>query len=556
MGHRRVEARVAGRTVVVRGPLALALALAEIPAPVRAAAPELPRDEPPPARGPVEVESAGLPPELVAPPVAVLGEARRLEAALRFADAARIHEEQWRATGDPRFLYHAAVLRARAGQHAVALRHLVECIGAFIARGEGRISEALRRHLEDARQREFEATTPTRLRLVEPTAGGLRPVPAALLDRARLVVRASGLPGEHVHGNSFEIVGPVPGELRLDPGAWIVQLELPGFSSVEVERSIGPGPTEWEIVVQRRELVVDLRFTPARALRRARLRMRATDHDSLLAFEHDLRAPTATVTLTPGPWRLEVAARRHEAAMDLTIAPGQPAIAVTLHERPSGDDKRLRRDKKLVIGILVPFAAAFYTGMGLMLGAANRDGRIEERDAAAHEAAGLDPKMPGMIDPAAQAMIEAAYPTAQYHRDVAAMTRLHTAGIVIAGVSIGAAAAVAPVAAGARRRVAFIELGAGAALLGGGAAWLAWSLDRRADLLDDPARRVTAEQLDRGDGHRIAASMFTGAGLGLVLFTGVVLATDAAGRDRRARSFGAAPLAAPGLAGLSLRGRF
>lgn len=553
---------------------ALALVLAQIPAPARAAAPApagssgsepaprpsgpegaaSPRDEPPPVSGPVVVETGGMPPELAAPPVSALGEARRLEAAQRFAEAARIFEDQWRATADPRFLYHAAALRSRAGQHALALRQLDECLRAFIERGQ--LPDAVRRHLEDARQREIAATIPVRIQLVEPTLGGLQPVPAATSERARVAARPAGSPGGHVPKDMFEVAGAGGAELRLDPGGWFVRVEVPGFVPVEAVRQVEAGPTAWEVVVQRRRVFVDLRFAPESAVRRARLRLRASDHDSRLALEKKLSGPTTTVTLTPGPWRLEVEARRHEAVMDLTIAPDQPAIAVNLYRSAIPHDQRLSRDKKVVLGILGAFSVMYFTGIGLILGGTNREGRAEKRDAEAYTAAGLDPKVPGTIDPAAAAMIEAAYPAAQLHDDVEAAKRLHTAGIVVAAGAIGTAAAVAPLAAGARRRVAWIELGVGAAVAGGGAGWLAWSLGQRALLLDEPAGRLTGKQLDRGDGHRIAASMFTGIGLGMVVFSAVVLATDAAARRKRARSFGAAPLAAPGLAGLSLRGRF
>ncbi|MFY0541280.1 hypothetical protein [Nannocystis pusilla] len=99
------------------------------------------------------------------------------------------------------------------------------------------------------------------------------------------------------------------------------------------------------------------------------------------------------------------------------------------------------------------------------------------------------------------------------------------------------------------------ELGLGGVLLAGGGGWLGFALGERERLLDHPELRVTAARLDRTDGQRIAAALFTGVGAGLVLFSGIALLHDAADRRKRARVRDRA-VGRPGLAGWSLAGRF
>ncbi|MBZ5711305.1 hypothetical protein [Nannocystis pusilla] len=495
-----------------------------------------------------------LPAELVAPPVPALAEARQMEADLRFAEAARIYEAQWQATADARFLYHAAVAHARAGHHAVARRLHEQCLTTM--QGRGAPSQLAKRWLELAILREALATKRVYLTLVESLPGGLTAVPPGTLATARTVLRKLGAAGEAVPGDSFEIRGRLPDELRLDPGPWSVQVEVPGFVPQALQVVVGDDSPPWQVVLYRRKIVVDLRFSPERALRGAQLELQAVDHASPFALRRPLLGPTTTVTLTPGAWRLQVDARRHVADVNLAVGTGMGPIDVTLHRRRPVDDQRLVRDRKLVVGLLGTFAATYATSVVLLVLAASADTRAAKRDAAAHKGAGVDPKMPGEIEAAAAAAIEATYPAAQFHRDLEYAGDLHTAGAVLAGVGLGALLSGLPAASRAQRRAPVIELGLGAALLAGGGGWLGYALGERERLLADPDQRVLPSRLDRTDGHRIAASLFTGVGLGLVVFSGVVLARDAADRRKRARAITAAPWAAPGLAGWSLAGRF
>lgn len=525
--------------------VALTLVVTATPLPVRAGIPEAPavvHDEPVSpaiAAAPLEV-----PPELAMPPAAEP----------RPEEAARIFEAQRLTTADARFLHAAGAARSRAGHHAVALRWFELCL--TVLNREGRLTEPVRVFLEGARQREVAATLPVHIVLVEPTAGGRQQVPGSALHAARTVLRQLGPTGEAVPGSSFEFTGPFPPELRLDPGPWYVQIDAPGFTATAGQQVASPATALWTFSVVRPKVVVDLRFAPERALRGARMRLRAIDHTSPLALERPLMGPTATVMLTPGPWQLEVRARRHRADMNLSIGPGQRPIDVALVRATAVEDSRLASDRKLLFGLFGAFCATYFTSIGLLIAGARSEKRIERRDAAAYADAGLDPAEPEMIDPAEQAALESNYAAARLHRDFARAIDLQTAGAVLGGASLGAALSLVSLGPRGRRSAAVVGLGFGAALAAGGAGWMAWSRGETDSLLEDPARRVTPARLDRGDGHRIASSLLAGLGLGLVVFSGVALAHDAAVRRKRARAFTTAPWAAPGLAGWSLAGRF
>ncbi|MFY0541279.1 hypothetical protein [Nannocystis pusilla] len=272
--------------------VAVALVVAGVPPPARANQP-VAEDGPVVAVEPVEVavDVERPPPELAAPPVAALGHAQELAASGRFAEAAQIYEAQWQTTADARFLYHAAIARSRADQHALALRLLDECMRRMSA--GGRPPEPVHRHLEAARARELQATVPVDLQLFE----GSQAVPDATLAAARISLRQLGPAGEPVPGNSFEMVGRPANGLHLDPGRWQVDLDVPGFAPARLVAEAAPA---WSLQLHRRKVVVDLRFSPERALRGGQLRLQALDHASPFALERPLAGPTTTVTLTPG----------------------------------------------------------------------------------------------------------------------------------------------------------------------------------------------------------------------------------------------------------------
>lgn len=522
--------------------LALATALSLAPAGARAQAPAEgerlplvvrdPATPPDEARGPQDPIATSEPQELALPSIREVLRARTAEDAGRPAEAAQVLEALWAQTGDPRYLYHAALARSRAGQHALALRHLLLWQERAAA-----AADPARRRVEAQIAAERALTTPIRVQLA--LAPG-RPLQPTELATAAITLTLESTLGQ---GPPATIAwqGTATQEVRVDRGAWQVLAEGPGFLPTRA-RFVAAGEAElaWEVVVARRQVAVDLRFRPPRALRKARLSLRSDESGALI--ERELPGPTLTLMLAAGSWQLAVEAPRHRAAQALVVAAGQGPIDVALSKRPREDlGGRLDRTPKFAYVAAGLLGAGYITGVGLLLGATGRSTRIEERTEEL------------LMDPAVD--LEAVYPTAEYHRDLRRITDLGTSGAFVATFGLGAVVGVVPMLLKARRRASAIELGIGAAGLGGGAALLASYYQRRDAVLDrtDPAHRLSVDADDPFSGRRIGGAMLAGMGAGMVVFSAALLIHDAAGRRR---GLAAAPLAAPGLAGLSLRGRF
>lgn len=557
MPHPRPATRALG--IILGLALAAPTARAQSPAYPPDRDPAYPPDRDPaypPDRDPLQTDGQPLadpdvPPELVLPPVAAMLQAQRLARAGRHLEAALLYESLWASSSDLRLGYHAARERALAGHHAVALRHFQRVLELGTT-----LSEPTRAHLASKLASERAQTRTVRVRLVESVPGGLQDLPPAAFAGARLIVEAA-----HEPGVAVLTVELGPGELLpLDLGAWVVRVEVPGYLPLAVQQTLDlavADPT-WQLELMRRPVAVDLRFSPPNALRDATLRLTATDRSPPPVIERPLTGPRTTVMLTTGPWQLEVGNLRYQATLPLTITPRQGPIDVVLRKRSRPADPRFTRDKKLVLGVLGGFGASYLVGIGLILGGASRESRAEKRNDALLTAEGLDPKKDVQPDPAALARIDAAYPTADYHRDMKLASTLNMAGVHVSIGGIGAAMAVLPVAMGARKRVAYIELGVGAAFLAGGSAWLATFLKHRAEVLAPDARRITKSEFDHLNITQLGVSMVNGLGIGLVTFSLIALIVDTAKRRRadRAPRFTLDSGPGPGLVGGSLRARF
>lgn len=538
------HARPATRAIAI----AIAVALAIAPRAARAQAPAHPTD---PDREALQTDSSPLavdreyPAELMLPPVAALLQAERLARAGQHLEAALLLEAQWAATGDPRVGYHAARERSRAGQHALAMRHYTRLLGPGSA-----LSLMARDHVTAQVASEYAQTRQVRLRLVEAVPGGVVDLPIDARRGAQITL-------ELARGVDLPTEALVPGaSLPLDLGTWNFRLEVPGYlpltGQLIVDGTVEPPLRTLELV--RRPVEVLLRFSPARAGRGADLRLTATDRFPSPKLERHVTGPTIQVTMTAGPWELEANNGRYRALQRLTITPQQGPIDVEL--RKSAEPPRFTRDRKLALGVLGYFTASYIVGIGLILGGASRESRIEKRNDALLTAEGLDPEKDTQPGAAALARIDAAYPTREYHHDLKVTSDIQGAGIQVSFAGIGAALSVLPVALGARKRVALIELGAGAALLTGGSVWLAHFVKTRAERLAPDARRITSSEFDRLTLSQLGASFFTGLGASLVLFPALALIVDAAKRRKAPRRFTLEPGPGPGLVGGSLRARF
>lgn len=521
-----------------RAPRGVALSLAAAlatggPAPARAQEP---------ARAPAPLTVADEPADLALPP-GLADDARELARAGRFAAAAVRFEAALAGTGDVRLLYHAGVARSQAGHHALAHRHFTEAR----ARAGGLAATTVQ--LLDARvAAELALLIPVRLQLVRGPGGP--PIDPSWLADGQVTVRSAAEPPES--RVMFTMTGYGGQPLPLDPGPWIVQVRLRGHRPAELFGTVIPGSGEvtWQVALAPMQVPVDLRFSPASALRRAHLKLTSVGDPTPRVIERDLDQAALTLMLPVGTYQLDVTARRREAHTQLLIAPGQGPIAVELRRpdrRRSGE--RFDRDDKLMAGIGVLLLAELTAGAGLTLAGAVITSRALTRNERL--------LMSALVDDGGLSQVETSYPTSGFHRDLSRGMNFETAGLVTAFAAVGALIPALTVASRMRRRAAAVEIGVGAAMIAGGAVWLDDYLGRRDRQLGatDPTDRVVGPDLNRLNGHNVGASALLGLGISLAVLPAVALLTDRR-KKRRWGSASLSPWTAPGQAGLALRGRF
>jgi hypothetical protein len=518
----------------------VALAVAAAPLPTLAQAPA---GAPSPERRPLEpmTEPPGL-----TPPGLGAREAERLAAVGRHAEAAGVYEAQLSVDGDPRHLYRAGVERSLAGQHALALQHFTR----YLERAGG-VDDATRRHVQ-ARLAESRARTVAVTLQVVDIGGAAVDVGSA---RVALQQVAPGLgPGLSTR---LSLPGYRGEELRLDPGPWIVRVEVPGYLPAALERSAGAEPgAAWRVVVTPQKVAVDLRFGPPRALRGARLQLRSRRPGVAGVIERAVDAPGMTLVLPAGPWQLDVVANRHEAHRELTVVPGMGPVDVTLNRRGrDAGDRRFERNEALLLALSGSALIFALAGAGVAIAGSAREGRVRRRNEDLLVDSLVDAASPTPSDPTGLARVEAEYSTASYHHDLRRAFRLETAGVTVIAAGLGALATGLPVSARTRRWAVWTELGVGVAATAGGAVWMSDAQRRERERLTRtaPDDRVGASDLRALAGSRAGASLLLGLGIGLVLFPAVALIVDRAQRKRQAQ---VSPLLGPGLTGLAVRGRF
>lgn len=504
------------------------------------------------AQDPVDVGYAraapaeAVPPALALPDAPPVVQARRLAGEGRHAEAAEALEVGFRASNDVRYLVHAALERSAAGQHAPAIRHLEQTIPRIGAGDE-------RRFVDDQLARARSRTTPVRLRLVDRRTG--QPIPGPSLAEAQIVVRGLG-PTDRPPELSLSSYGGEP--LWLDPGAWSVKVRVPGFRPVELRRSPlwGAGEETWDVTLLAEQVAVTLNVTPGRALRNATLTLTPVrPPGSPLA--RPLERKDVTFVLHGGWWQAAVSTKRHEGSASFFVAENMKPVPLALRRRHDPSVRKFERNERYEIASGIMLIAHLVAGAGVTFAGAFKHQRADDRNARLLQRAIVDDATGDADGKPAIEQVEASYATPEFHADLGRAMNLEAGGMatLMSGVAILVPALT--VSARARRRVAFIELGTGAALLAGGAAWLAVAVPARAARLaeDDPVDRVDRVALRPHTSANLGASMLTGFGAGLVVYTAVALIADAR-RKRRYGRLDPAPLAAPGLVGAGLAGRF
>jgi hypothetical protein len=246
--------------------------------------------------------------------------------------------------------------------------------------------------------------------------------------------------------------------------------------------------------------------------------------------------------------------------MWLTVTPGMGPIDVHLQRRAAGATApKFTRNPGLLAGLLL--AAGLHVAIGgtMTILGTGRWGRAVRRNEGLLfdgllDAASAEPSSPTGLE-----LVEAAYPTADYHRDLGRAMNLELAGTAALAGGLGAMFAALPVAGRERRRIAWISTGVGVVMTAGGAVWLAAHLDKREARLaeSEPARRVTSSDLRPLGAAQTGAALLTGLGIGLVVYPCIALLSDTVRQSRerhdRAR---VTPYMSPGQAGLVFHGRF
>lgn len=347
--------------------------------------------------------------------------------------------------------------------------------------------------------------------------------------------------------------------------ALLLSLALAGVSGpARAQEPIAPtnfpqqaGPPAW--TPPARPVLVDLRFSPHRALRDGVLRIAPQQANLPATSERPIYGPTMTLSLPPGVYMLNVSARRHEANLSLEVRPGMYPVEVTLQRRKTsrGDAPRFINNDPLVASIGGVGLISLLAGAGLVIVGAVREGKANRRNEDLLMDALVDAAAPTPKDPTGLALVEDSYATETYHRDLSRAMTLSVAGGAVA--MSGLAGALTSVVAGnrLRHRAAYVQMGFGAALLAGGAVALAFfERDRKAMLtIDDPALRFTRSDRRTLDATAVTGSLLTGLGVGLLLYPAVALIGDKMKR-RRTGATAFAPYMGPGQAGFSLRGEF
>lgn len=317
-------------------------------------------------------------------------------------------------------------------------------------------------------------------------------------------------------------------ELELDPGDWLVRAEAPGLVPLEKTLAVArPAPRAREPAVQdealtlardRRELALQL--GPAAAITAGlTLTLRADPDVQELPERREQviegAAADQRLTLAPGRWYVTIAApgfRAREAVWDVDVAdPGAIALEPVplAAPPPKPPPQRPAPDLRLGLGLGLglPGGLAFGTGIGTVV----RYRQIVPRFVPAPNNAG-------------------------YVR--ALQTTEVGAGLIGGGLGLGATALTAGL--GARDRALWIELAVGGVLASAGAAWYATEWQRVQKMLYDGGKADSVIDI-LPVRREIAAASILGAGVGLVVGSGVALLTRALVARRAAPRLGVGP---------------
>ena len=397
--------------------------------------------------------------------------------------------------------------------------------------------------------------------------------PEAAAKGAEIVVRRIPLGPDDARPELTLRVPPPTGAttanraIYLDAGRWTVDVRAKGFVSqpqeIEIGKrtkqadpltfTLGPDPklrqVAFRIDVPTGTKIdrVDVQLRPSGGgegeVRACTIRPYESNECKLLADVGTWEIAATAAGFKPFSQVITLTSGKETAAFTLPMtSESTVAVAPELPAEPAETDvvpKRVRM--KMAGGLNASGLPVFVTGLGLAVYGSNAYDRAVTTD-------------PADCSSAAESF--------NCRADTIKAIRLRTAGLSLVGTATGLFVTGLTAEFDVKPRVWYAELGTGAALLAGGAAWLAStniSLNRQLGSAGAPPDWETSvPNIDRATNQRLAAAMFMGTGIGLITGStvGLLVRRRYAAQKKPLANAKLAPFAPVGGGGFMLSGRF
>jgi hypothetical protein len=544
--------------------LALALLAATPASPASSAPPSQPTppsptEQPSPTTAPAAQPSPSAP----APSGAVeerLLRAEKLYKERRYVDSARELEALWDETRQLNALYNAALARFAAGHFAQTISYL-RTYTAQVKDAPPEALEVANFQLDKAKERSVEVPL-----IVGP--------PAALSEGAEVTIRRiPDNPGDRRPDLFVRLTpagesAPAATNLYLDAGRWSVAVSARGYMRADreinvVKGKVGASPVSFVLARDMSMRAVALRVelpagerveaVPIRLIPSAGGEAQACTIRPFERNECKLLAATGAWELRaelPGylPFTQQINLTSGESAAAFTVAMviDAPPPPVVDEPPPPGPVEVVPKPARLRLagGLNASGLPLFVTGLALAVAGSNRYDRVANAE-------------PDACDSASEAF--------GCRGDAIKAIRMRTAGLALVGTATGLFVTGLTGEFDVKPRVWYAEMGAGGALLIGGAAWLGATnvaLNKELRVGEGQAPPVWVDSvpnIDRATNQRLAASMILGTGLGLVAGSTVGLLVRRHHQRKGKASAGlrsVGPYTNVGQLGLMLEGRF
>ncbi len=484
--------------------------------------------------------------------------AEQLYKARKYVESARELESLWDDTGHPNALYNAALARFAAGHYA----HTISYLEAYVRDVQDAPQDALdlaQFQLEKAKANS--ADVPIRIGPPEAVTAGaeirIRRISDGADDSRPDIVLTVQPPAEG---------SPAARSIYLGEGSWSIESRSESFVSQPQEitiakraKSAPPINFSLNLDPKLRRLAFRIDVASGSELESVAVELRpagqaGTERETQSCAIRPFEVNACELIAPIGSWEVSASAPgfKHFRQV-ITVASGQDTAAFTLPmvaesvvdtppPEPVDPDvvpKRVRL--RMAAGLNASGLPIFVTGLGLAVYGSNT------YDSTAN-AANADCNRP--LD------------SYNCRVDTIKAIRLRTAGLALVGSATGLFITGLTAEFDVKKRVWYAELGAGGALLLGGAGWLAatsGALNRELKVVGAiPIWSQSIANIDRATNQRLAAAMFMGTGIGLVTgaTVGLLIRKRFAARKAPLPNVKLSPFAPVAGGGLMLNGRF